>query len=375
MGRAVRRTFAVVLVAVAVLLAPVAAGATWLRAELIGTDRYVAWTSAVLDDPGVQTAVGDAVGDLVAERVLDRLGDVAATTDLGAVGQVVRVPVARLVQGYAREAATRVIASDAVGTVWSTANRTVHTELIALARDGDGTLVLDRDGDEATLLLPLAPLVTAVQDRLALDGLPDLGAVTPDDAAVVLLRGDGLAQAVDAVRLLDRVGLWAPWVVLALGLVGLVLVPGGARGGPGLDRTGSADGATGPGDAVAAAVPVVPTAGGRRERWRGLLGGRLRALRWTGVALAVWSAVCGLAIGAAAGRAPDLVADLAGDWGDLGSAVTTALLTAWGGGLTGLLTGAAVVGLVLAGAAWAALVGLRGSVRVAAAGAVTGTAG
>ncbi len=358
--RAVRRATGVLLIVLAVLLAPVAVAVGWLRAEVLDTDSYVATMSTVLDDPGVQTAVGDAVGDLVTERLLDRLGSADATTDLGAIGQAVQVPVSRLVQGYVREAAVRVVGSDAVGTVWATANRTAHAELIALARDEDGLLVLDRGSDEAELRLPVASLVTAVQDRLALDGLPDLGAVVPDDAQVVLLSGDALVEAVDAVHLLDQVGRWAPWAVLALALVGVALLPGAAGAGRGTGATGTrgagADGA----DGVAGAVGGTSR---RRDRVRLLVGSRLRAVGWTGAALAVWSAACGLAVGAAADRAPDLVAGLAGDWGDVGSAVTTALLEAWGGGLTGLLTWLAVGGLLATAAGWAVLVWLGGAVR------------
>jgi hypothetical protein len=319
---AVRRVLAVVLLAAAVLLAPVAAASAWLRAEVLDTDAYVATTSAVLADPEVRDAVGDAVGDLAAQRVLDRLDDSGLTG-------LARGPVERLVRGYARDATATVLGSDAVAAGWATAQRTVHAELMALAHEDGDRLRLDRDSAE--LLLPVGPVLSAVQSRLALDGLPDLGAAT--DTEVVLLRGDAVVQAVDAVRLLDTLGRWLPVGTVLAGLLGVLLVPGGGIGGS-----------------------------GRRGAAGALLGGRLRALGWAGVALAAWSAAVGLVVRALAGRAPDLVADAgaAEGWGDLGSAVVGALLDAWGGGLSGLLVGTALGGLMLVGVAWAgrAVVGL-----------------
>jgi hypothetical protein len=307
---------------VAVLVAPVAAATAWLRAELLGTDAWVTTTSAVLADPEVRGAVGDAVGDLAAQRVVDRL-------DGTVVGGIAGAPLERLVRGYARDATAGLLGSDAVATGWAAAQRTVHTELMALVHADGDRLRLDRD--TAELRLPVGPVLSAVQQRLALDGLPDLGAAT--DAEVVLLQGDALVQAVDAFRLVDALGRWLPLAAGAIGLLGVLLVPGGGIGGAG--RRGAAG------------------------MW---LGGRLRALALGGSALAVWSALVGLVVRALAGRAPDLVAQAgaAEGWGDLGSAVVGALLDAWGGGLSGLLAATAVGGLVLAGIAWAgrAAVGL-----------------
>lgn len=373
MARAARRAVAVLLIAVAVLLAPVAAAASWLRTELLSTDAYVATMTAVLDDAAVQTQVGDAVGDVVADRVLARLD----AAELGAVGQAAQVPVARLVRGYAHAATTQVVGSDAFGAVWAGAHRTAHRELMALARGSEGLLRLDRSttaggagapegaggstgaATGTALTLPLAPLVTSVQQRLELDGLPDLGAVTPAGAEVVLLRGDGLAHAVDAVRLLDVLGRWLPWAVAVLGLLGVLLVPGRGR-----DRrrtVRAADGST----TAALAFGGSGTrsgrgTGSRRPALADRLGAPLRAAGWTGASLAAWAAVCGLVVGLVADRVPDLVAGSAGEWGDLGSAVVHAVLEAWGGGLSGLLLVVATGGLLLTGIAWAgtALLGL-----------------
>lgn len=319
---AVRRVLAAVLVTAAVLVAPVAAGAAWLRAELLGTDAWVTTTSAVLADPEVRGAVGDAVGDLAARRVVERL-------DGTTVGGIAGAPLERLVRGYARDATAALLGSDALASGWATAQRTVHTELMALVHADGDRLRLDRGAAE--LRLPVGPVLSAVQQRLTLDGLPDLGAVT--DAEVVLLRGDALVQAVDAIRLVDALGRWLPLAAGALGIVGVLLVPGGGIRGAG--RRGSAG---------------------------ALLGGRLRVLGWAGAALAAWTAVVGLLVRTVAGRAPGLVAQAgaAEGWGDLGSAVAGALLDTWGGGLSGLLVATGLGGLLLVGIAWAgrAVVGL-----------------
>jgi hypothetical protein len=135
------RSIAVGLVFVLTLLSLVLAVTTgWLHATVMQTDRFVALTAPLAENPDVQNALAEVTATQVDEAL-----------DLGPIGQYV-------VGGVTRE----LYSSEAFATLWEGAIRLVHEQLVAFLR-GETTRLQLVDGQ---LVLNLYPLYDRVAERV-----------------------------------------------------------------------------------------------------------------------------------------------------------------------------------------------------------------
>jgi len=231
-----RATAAVVLVVVAALLAPVAVVATWARDFVTDTDRYLATVAPLAQDPQIRGAVTHRVTGAIVDAIdLDRLAAdaTAAVADLGLpprlAGAVasLRGPVVDAATGFIRQAVDRVVTSDAFAGVWTAANRTVHDQLGAvLSGDPDALATVDASG---TLTVDLTDVVDSVRTALSGAGFTIVDRLPRISASFPLLQSADLVRAQGAYRLLDVLGTWLTWVVLALLAAGVPLARNRAR--------------------------------------------------------------------------------------------------------------------------------------------------
>jgi hypothetical protein len=225
-----RASAAVVLILLGALLAPVAVVATWARGLVTDTDRYLATVGPLVDDPQVQSAVTTRVTGAIVEAIdLDQLA-ADATGAVAGLGLPPRVsgaveslqgPLVGAATNFIRQAVDRVVTSDVLDTVWTTANRTVHDQLNAVLRgDPDAVASISADG---TLTVDLTDVVNAVRQQLSdagftiVDRLPQINATFP------LMQSADLVRAQNVYQLVDVLGTWLVWVALAL-LAGGVLL-------------------------------------------------------------------------------------------------------------------------------------------------------
>lgn len=117
----------------------------WLHDTVLSTDRFVALTAPMAEDPAVQEALTDATTEQ-----LDQL------LDLGPLGRYV-------VSGIAGE----VYASDQFATVWERLMRGFHTQVVAVLRN-DQSLATVEDG---RLVINLFPIMAAISERVNALGL------------------------------------------------------------------------------------------------------------------------------------------------------------------------------------------------------------
>ncbi|WP_418960608.1 hypothetical protein [Streptomyces tritici] len=225
--RRLRRAGSVVLLLLALLLAPLAVVAAWVQDTVSDTDRYVATVAPLASEPPVQEVVINRLTDRVVANV-----DVAAVTDaltkaLQDAGAPPRaVDAAEALEGPLRNAVTtvvdrtvtRVITGDAFQQVWEGANRRSHAAVMnMLTGERDGAL----RADGGTVRLDVGEVVDQVQERLVDAGFEKAAAIPDTDRTITLFETEQLGKAQDAMRLLDIVGVWLP--VLAVVLAGLAV--------------------------------------------------------------------------------------------------------------------------------------------------------
>lgn len=306
-----RGVVAGVLIVVAALAVPLAATTAWAQSAVLETDRFVATTVGLRDDPAVQEAIvvgttrAIMTGIDVEARTrggLESLADLAGvpprTTELlpSLAG-----PIALAIEEFVANQVTRVVESDRFDRLWETSVRGFHGQLIALLEADDSSLL---GLEEGRLSLRIGVVVDEVRDRLLAGGF-DLARFIPDSQATLPLLEVNPAT-VDTARAAYR-----------LLLTSVVALP------------------------VIAALALVGAIGIARNR--------VRALRWAGLAVAVTGLLMVLGV-------------------QLGNGALAAALT----GPLETLGAERVASMVLAGLRTSAWVIVAGGVLVAAIGLVLG---
>lgn len=227
-----RGVVAGILVVVTALAIPLASVTAWAQAAVLETDRFVATTAVLRDDPAVQEAI--VVGttraimtgidvEARARGGLEGLADLAGlpprTTELlpSLAG-----PIALAVEEFVTHQVTRVVESDQFDRLWETSVRAFHGQFLALLRADDSSLL---GLEEGRLSLRIGVVVDAVRDRLLAGGF-ELARFIPDSQATLPLLQVSPAT-VDATRLAYRgltTSVVALPVVAAVALVGAILI-------------------------------------------------------------------------------------------------------------------------------------------------------
>ncbi len=228
-ARAVRRTgrwrtpLAVLLVALAVLLAPLSVASVWASRMVGSTGTYVDTVAPLAKDPAVQ----DAVARRITNEIFSRL-DVAGLVDELAAGlqqrdvapraaaalTTLKGPIAQGVQGFVGDKVDGLVRSDVFATAWEQANRVAHQELVAALTGNQGGAVTVTDG---AVSVRLATLINAVKASLVDNGLELASRIPTVDATFVIFQSADLGKAQTGFRLLEALGGWLP--VLAVGLL------------------------------------------------------------------------------------------------------------------------------------------------------------
>ncbi|MFK0158234.1 hypothetical protein ACIQVK_39985 [Streptomyces sp. NPDC090493] len=221
----VRSLLAVVLVLVGALLAPLAVVASWAADQVGDTDRYVSTVAPLASNTDVQNAVANRATDALMSH-LDLpalLADVAPADRPrlqqalgGRLGDALEGAVRSFVHDKAREVA----ASGAFRTVWTDANRKIHSSLDkALTGSGGGAVQLTND----SVTLDIGPVVGQVKQRLVDAGLTPAEHIPAVHTDFTLARSDQVGKVKTYVRLLQLAGNWLPVLAVLLVAAGVLL--------------------------------------------------------------------------------------------------------------------------------------------------------
>jgi hypothetical protein len=189
-----RRFAAAALVAVVLATTVLLVPAAWARRTLVNEDRYLATVDEIATQPAVQqalateitTAVFDAldVEQRLSSLLQDRVPEVAFLAG----------PISDSVEGFVEDEVLTIVQSDAFISFWTTANRFIHEQALAVLR-GESD-VIQIQGDQ--VVLNYLPLVNAALSELSsvlsdLLGrpvtLPTITADTVPSDAIGLLEG------------------------------------------------------------------------------------------------------------------------------------------------------------------------------------------
>ncbi|MFI8422162.1 hypothetical protein [Streptomyces sp. NPDC085479] len=219
-----RSFFSGLLVVIGCVLVPLGLVAAW-TADLLGdTDRYVQTVTPLASDPDVQAAVANRVTGAVMEHVdLPALLEGVAPDQrplvekaLGKLGGSLESALSSFVHDRAQD----VVASPAFETIWTDANRAIHTSLDrALTGDEDGAVKIETD----SVTIDLAPVIERVKERLVDGGLTVASNIPEIHTDFTVLRSDDIGKAKTGFALLQSLGLWLP-VIAVLCVAGGVLL-------------------------------------------------------------------------------------------------------------------------------------------------------
>ncbi|MEV7324180.1 hypothetical protein [Streptomyces sp. NPDC093970] len=220
-----RSLLGAVLVVLGCLLAPLSVVAAW-AADVVGdTDRYVATVAPLASDPAVRGAVANRATDALMTR-LDLPALLADVTPADrprlqqALGGRLGGALEGAVRGFVHDQALKVASSRAFETVWTDANRRIHSSVDkALTGSGGGAVRLT--GDAVTL--DLGPLVDQVKQRLVDAGLTPAEHIPAVHADFTLVRSDQIGKVRTWVRLLQLAGNWLPVLAVLLVAAGVLL--------------------------------------------------------------------------------------------------------------------------------------------------------
>ncbi|MEU9856993.1 hypothetical protein [Streptomyces sp. NPDC047974] len=219
-----RSFFSALLVFIGCVLVPLGLVAAW-TADLLGdTDRYVQTVTPLASDPDVQAAVANRVTGAVMEHIdLPALLEGVAPDErplaekaLGKLGGSLESAVSSFVHDRAQD----VVASPAFQTIWTDANRAIHTSLDrALTGDQEGAVKIQTD----TVTIDLAPVIERVKERLVDSGLTIAGKIPEIHTDFTVLRSDDIGKAKTGFALLQTMGVWLPVIAVLLVAGGVLL--------------------------------------------------------------------------------------------------------------------------------------------------------
>ncbi|MFG3343585.1 hypothetical protein ACGF1Z_00790 [Streptomyces sp. NPDC048018] len=233
--RRLRISVASVLLALAVLLAPVGVLAAWASSEINDVDRYGQTVAPLARDPAVQDVLVDRATDGVLARVdvhkvSDALADILADRDAPRfLVDAARSMDEQLKSGLGtavRYVVRKVVTSDAFAEAWDKVNHGAHTAAMnVLTGEGGGPIEVRDD----RLVLNVGVVVEEMQMQLIGTTLVDSDQIPGADTSVVLLRSDRLGEIRDTVRWLGVLGPWLPVTVVGLAGLGVWAAPSHRR--------------------------------------------------------------------------------------------------------------------------------------------------
>ncbi|MDC5697596.1 hypothetical protein OO014_10030 [Intrasporangium calvum] len=187
---------------IAVVLLPVALVVGWVASVGTDTDAFVAQMRPVASSPEVREAL--------TERVIDAIQAELALPE----------PLARELEDPLGELVGVVLQRPEVARAWDSGLRGAHREFVAVMK-GDRPANLDATGH---VVMPLTIEITGVEQVVRSLGVPVTGGLDlAPEVPITLFSVDDLTTARRVYSVGEAAGSSAPWVVVVLALLALLL--------------------------------------------------------------------------------------------------------------------------------------------------------
>ena len=216
-----RATFAIVLIVLGCVLAPVAVLGVWAGNEVSNTDRWVATVEPLIHDPAIQNVLTDKITNEITSQLNLTAVINQASTQLNSKG-LTRISsllttfgpqITSAVTGFIHSTVHTVIASQAMANIWVQVNTIAHQAIVkVLSGQGNGALSL-RNGE---IVLNLGPIVTQVKQDLLARGFSLASNIPPLSPTLALFQAKDLGKAQAGYRLITTLKIVLPILVLVL---------------------------------------------------------------------------------------------------------------------------------------------------------------
>ncbi|GAA4305651.1 hypothetical protein GCM10023086_23530 [Streptomyces venetus] len=195
-----RNALSAVLLALACLLVPFGALASWAAHGLTDTGRYVRTMAPLAADPDVRQAVADAVAD----GIMRAAGPELDTGPLrGAAGPFVH----DAVRSFTRTEAFR--------AAWDAANRALHAAVLRALRHDEARA--------AEVTVDLAPVVARVKRQLTDDHVSFAHRIPVTHTRVPVLPAGNVDRLRTGYHVLDTAAFWLPLTAAVLAAAGIAV--------------------------------------------------------------------------------------------------------------------------------------------------------
>jgi hypothetical protein len=212
---------AAVAITLGCVLAPVSVLGVWAANQVSNTDRYVANMAPLIQEPSIQHALSTRITTEITSRV-----DVPALT-AGASAELAQANLPRVssllsnfqgqivsgIDSAISTAVSRAVASPAMATLWTSANRVAHQGIVrVLSGQGNGALSVVNN----QVVLQLGPLIAQVKANLTAQGYGFASKIPAVNSTFPLFEAPNLAKAQQGYRLITTLRWVLPLLSLAL---------------------------------------------------------------------------------------------------------------------------------------------------------------
>jgi hypothetical protein len=204
-----RTSVAVVAIVVGSILAPVAVVGFWAANEVTNTDRYTENMAPLIAEPAIQGALAAKIsaainGRLNVQGLTTQAAGELSKHDLPRLSGLLQNfsgQIAGAVDGAVDSGVARAVASPAMATVWTQANRSAHAALVkVLSGDGNGAV----QAADGKVTIGLGPFISQAEHQLSEHGLSFVSKLPAANPRFTLFTTPKLAKAQKAYRLVSQ---------------------------------------------------------------------------------------------------------------------------------------------------------------------------
>lgn len=203
------------------VLAPVSVIAVWSANQVSDTDRYVANVAPLISEPAVRGALTDQISTRISNKIdVQGLTKKAAAqlsqrglTRLGTLLSGLSGPIAGGVSGLIHTVVAKIVASQAIASLWVQGNRLAHAQLVRALSGKSSALTISN----GKVVIGLGPFIDKVKHRLAARGVPLVDKLPPINPTFPLFDAKYLVQA----RSLYQVLTTLKWALPLIAVIAL----------------------------------------------------------------------------------------------------------------------------------------------------------
>ena len=202
-----RRILSIVLAILAILAIMASVDAIWLKTTLQNEDQFVSTLENLIVHEDVAAALSVQIADGIIEATD---AEVLIAENLPPDLEFISAPITEAMSGLLENTASRLLQSEAAGTVWSATLRTTHIGVSAVLSGSDTALV----SEAGQIAVDLDELAILVLDRAGELGLPLPDAET-SFGQIVIFESEELAAVQSVAEAINTIG----WILPALALL------------------------------------------------------------------------------------------------------------------------------------------------------------